>query len=55
MHKVAPEIYKKVLENNGIDVIVPDENDIEAVKRIIYEELCPGIISEQFRVRSLRE
>ena len=32
-----------------MEVIVPNEQEIEAVNRVIYEELCLGVISEASR------
>ena len=37
--------YRERLEEKGITVFVPDENERESVHRIIYEELCHGIIN----------
>lgn len=39
--------YKEKLISAGIDVVIPDDEDIELVNRVIYHELCLGIISEQ--------
>ena len=37
--------YKsRLIENYGLDVIIPDAEDMEIVHRIIYDELCAGII-----------
>ena len=38
----------------GIDVLVPGEEDIEEVNRVIYEELCRGIISPDSRAEYVR-
>lgn len=41
------EFYKKVLKDKfDIDVVIPEEADREIVHKIIYDELCKGIISE---------
>lgn len=34
--------YKKILEANGIEVLVPEEGDRELVHEVIFEELCRG-------------
>ncbi len=39
--------YREILEKNGIEVIIPNENDIETVNNIIYQELCKGIIKDK--------
>ncbi|MCK4985902.1 MAG: amino acid racemase, partial [Desulfobacterales bacterium] len=37
--------YKgRLVENYGLDVIIPHSEDMEIVHRIIYDELCAGII-----------
>ena len=38
------DFYTTILEENGIDVIIPDEDDRAIVHRIIYEELVQGKI-----------
>ncbi len=44
------EFYRGRLEGqDGLRVLVPDAADREAVHRIIYDELCLGIISEESR------
>ncbi len=42
--------YKdRIQDRFGIDVITPDEKDRQTIHRVIYEELCLGIISETSR------
>jgi aspartate racemase len=37
--------YKgRLVDNHGLGVIIPDPEDMEIVHRIIYDELCAGII-----------
>jgi aspartate racemase len=37
--------YKgRLVDNYGLDVIIPHSEDMEIVHRIIYDELCAGII-----------
>ncbi len=44
------DFYKKVLANKfGIEVIIPNEEEIEVVHRIIYEELVQGQIKDESR------
>ncbi len=40
------DFYKSKLIEDGITVLIPDKEDIETVNKIIYNELCVGIISE---------
>ena len=42
--------YRERLEDrHGIQVLVPDEPDRAEVHRVIYEELCRGVVSEASR------
>ena len=46
------DFYRGRLESqHGIDVIVPDEGERELVHRVIYDELCLGVISDTSRER----
>ena len=38
------DFYKQILIDEGIEVVVPDEQDMEIVHDIIYRELCLGKI-----------
>lgn len=38
--------YKQRLATHGIDVIIPQEEQIDFVHRSIFEEMCQGIFSE---------
>lgn len=41
------DFYKKVLKDNfNIDVIIPSRKEREIIHRVIYDELCKGIINE---------
>jgi aspartate racemase len=49
------DFYKKVLkENFNIDVVIPDENEREIVHKIIYNELCKGIINEASKIEYIK-
>jgi aspartate racemase len=45
-YTMTQDFYREKLENEGIEVIIPDEQDIEIVNNVIFNELCLGIISE---------
>ena len=45
--------YRERLEEQGISVIIPDDNERDAVHRIIYEELCCGIINSDSKATYL--
>lgn len=53
-YTMQQKFYKKVLQDNGIEVIVPDDADIEVVNRIIYDELCLGKITAPSKAAYLR-
>ncbi len=44
----------RLSERHGLNVIVPSESEREVIDRIIYEELCLGIIKDKSRKRYLR-
>ncbi len=41
--------YKEKLEEFGIELVIPDDEDIEIINDIIYEELCQGIVKDSSR------
>lgn len=41
-YTMEQDFYKGKLAENGISVVIPEEDDIEAVNSIIYDELCMG-------------
>jgi aspartate racemase len=43
------DFYRDRLAGHGLDVLVPDAEDRAAVHRIIYDELCRGVIREESR------
>ena len=53
-YTMTQDFYKDKLIARGIDVLVPGEEDIEEVNRVIYEELCRGIISPDSRAEYVR-
>lgn len=50
-YTMTQDFYKGRLTEHGIDVVVPNVQEIEEVNRVIYEELCLGIISEDSRTK----
>ena len=49
------DFYKSRLNKNfGVEVIVPNQNDREAIHRIIYNELCYRKIRESSKEQSIR-
>jgi aspartate racemase len=50
-YTMEKDFLKDRLASHGLTVYVPDAEDREEVHRIIYEELCLGIITEESRKR----
>jgi len=49
------DFYKgRLTDRHGLNVIVPSEGDRQLVHRIIYDELCLGIVKEESRQEYLR-
>lgn len=48
-YTMEQDFYKSVLIKNGIRVMIPDKDDRAEINRIIFEELCLGIIREDSR------
>lgn len=49
-YTMTQNFYKKRLTDRGIDVLIPEQGDIETVNNIIFNELCLGEIKEESRV-----
>jgi aspartate racemase len=45
--------YRERLESHGLSVLVPDADDRALVHRVIYEELCLGIVRPESRAAYL--
>lgn len=43
-YTMEQNFYKQRIESNGIQVLIPNEEDREIVNKVIYEELCLGNI-----------
>lgn len=48
-YTMREDFYKNKIADSGIEVLVPDEEDIEFVNRVIYDELCHGLILQESR------
>ena len=53
-YTMLQDFYKQKLVEKGIEVIVPNDSDIETVNLIIYSELCLGNISCSSKKEYLR-
>ena len=47
---MTQDFYKKRLTDRGIDVLIPEQGDIETVNNIIFSELCLGKIKRESRI-----
>ena len=52
-YTMAENFYKSKLIEAGLEVVIPDEDDIAFVNHVIYDELCCGIISDASKQRFL--
>lgn len=52
-YTMEQDFYKGKLAENGISVVIPDADDIEAVNSIIFHELCIGKIKDESRKKYL--
>ena len=42
---------QRLVERHGLDVLVPDPGERDIVHRVIYDELCQGVIREESRAQ----
>ncbi len=48
-YTMTQDFYKERLINRGLEVLIPNEEDMATVNKVIFEELCVGIIREGSR------
>lgn len=53
-YTMTQDFYKSKLIDRGIDVLIPNKDDIEIVHNVIYKELCVGTISLESKKEFLR-
>lgn len=53
-YTMTQEFYRDKLVERGIEVLIPEGEDIDLVNRVIFEELCLGIVKEESRAEYLR-
>ena len=52
---MSQDFYRRRLEDkHGLRVLVPSESDRELVHRVIYDELCHGVVRDESRQEYLR-
>lgn len=50
-YTMTQDFYKQKLIDRGIEVVIPDAEDIETVNEIIFHELCVGKVLDESRAR----
>lgn len=53
-YTMTQDFYKERIIARGIEVMIPEEADVEIVNRVIYEELCLGEIRETSKIEYVR-
>ena len=48
------DFYRDKLIERGIEVLIPEGDDIDLVNRVIFDELCLGVVKEDSRAEYLR-
>ena len=48
-YTMKEDFYKGILRERDLEVVIPDDKDIDELNRIIFEELCVGKIREESR------
>ncbi|NLA11593.1 MAG: aspartate/glutamate racemase family protein [Firmicutes bacterium] len=54
IYTMTENFYKERLIARGISVLIPGETDAALVNRVIYDELCRGVISAESRAQYQR-
>lgn len=49
-YTMTQDFYKQKLIDRGIEVVIPDEEDVEKINDIIFHELCVGKIEDRSRI-----
>ncbi len=52
-YTMRQNFYKARLQARGLQVLIPDEVEMELINTVIFDELCKGIISETSRAAYL--
>ena len=53
-YTMTQEFYREKLVNRGIEVLIPEGDDIDLVNRVIFEELCLGVVKPESKAEYLR-
>ena len=49
IYTMTQDFYKSVLIESGLEVVIPDDIQMQEINRIIFEELCKGKIVDSSR------
>lgn len=50
-YTMEQDFYRQRIEQSGVDVLIPEQQQRDDVHRIIYEELCHGLVKDASRTR----
>jgi aspartate racemase len=53
-YTMTQTFYIDKLKEAGLEILVPESKDIEIINRVIFEELCLGIVSDHSKKEYLR-
>ena len=53
-YTMTQEFYRDKLTTRGIDVLIPEGEDIDLVNRVIFDELCLGVVKPDSKAEYLR-
>lgn len=53
-YTMTQNFYIDKLKEAGLEILVPESKDIEIINRVIFEELCLGIVSDHSKKEYLR-
>lgn len=54
IYTMTQDFYKRRLIEGGVEVLVPNADEMEAVNEIIFDELCPGKILSRSKEKFLQ-
>jgi aspartate racemase len=53
-YTMTQAFYRDTLARRGVEVVVPEEDDIELINRVIFQELCLGVVKAESKAAFLR-
>lgn len=53
-YTMTQEFYREKLTERGIDVLIPEGEEIDLVNRVIFDELCLGVVKEESKASYLK-